>query len=195
MARVTKKGIFCLEGDWWNDFNRTATVKPIIKMIGAGDGINVPYLYRDVATVEEFRHYLRVWAQRKYAKYPILYLAFHGHSGGLSINRRTKIELDEIATLLEDKCAGRIIHFGSCETLLLDARHIKRFLKRTGAVAATGFRKQIDWLSSAAFDLLLFSAMQDNTLSVRGAHAIERNIRKRAPQMAREHAFRIVIRD
>src|SRR5512147_1436861 len=113
------KGIFCLEGDWWNRLERASTVEPILGLLHRWDPYFVPYIHRDVATRTEFEHYVRLWAQRRYAKYPVLYLAFHGEESEILLGDRRKpqnrVSLDELGELLAGKCEGRIIYFGSCD--------------------------------------------------------------------------------
>ena len=45
---------------------------------------------------------------------------------------------------------------------------------RTGAVTVCGYRGFVDWLGSAAFDLLALGGFQENALTVSGAHAMQR---------------------
>ena len=81
-----KKGIFCLETDsWWGVADRT-TMEPMLKVLESAAVWKVPYIHRDVATREEFEHYLRQWRQKKLSTdYPVLYLGFHGAREKLSV--------------------------------------------------------------------------------------------------------------
>ena len=55
---------------------------------------------------------------------------------------------------------GRILHFGSCSTLATDHEdEIKQFLKQTKIKAVCGYRNDVDWLESAAFEVLLIDAL------------------------------------
>lgn len=196
-SRSRKRGIFCLEGDWWNDLNRSSTVKPVLKLLCQTDP-GISFVHRDVGTLEEFKHYLGKWVQKGRSQYPVLYLAFHGDKGVICVGdqRRPKsrMKLDDLAALLEDKCNGRIIHLGSCGTLDCDARHIQRFLQTTGASAVTGFSGDIGWLKSSAFEALLFDIILDGSLTISGARRIENEVYREIPQLAKDLSFRIVIR-
>jgi len=195
MPQKRPKGVFCLEGDWWNDLNRSSTVKPVLKLAGQGEH-PVPYVHRDVATEEELTHYLKVWTQKRYARFPMLYLAFHGEAGAIFLGsggvRAPTLDLDWFSERLHGKCKGRIIHFGSCETLSVDARHVKRFLRETEAVAVTGYREPVDWLKSAAFELLLFNAIQKKTFTKRGAQAISDIMDREVRALVKETGFRMI---
>jgi len=192
-------GIFCLEGDWWNDFNRSSTVKPILKLLREGVGLNVPYVHRDVATRAEFEHYCQRWTQAQMHNHPILYLAFHGEAGVLFVGDRRKKEsvvtLDELASVFGEQLTGRMIHFGSCATVATDRRNIQRFLRNTGALAVTGFRQSVDWLHSAVFDALLFEALLREPMTSRGLMRVHRRMKDEHPAMCRALDFRMEIRD
>jgi len=191
-------GIFCLEDDWWRDFNRTSTVGPILSLISQGMQTDVPHVHRDVGTVEELEYYLKRWSQAGSAQYGILYLAFHGRPGSIIVgDRRLKdaeVTLDDLADMLGEGLTDRIVHFGSCETMGVDKRHIRRFLRRTGLVAAAGFKSEVDWLTSAVFDVLLFEAMLRHSLTPRGARAIRARMWDEYRGLCNRLDFRMIVR-
>jgi hypothetical protein len=121
--------------------------------LGSADGVVVPTVYRDVATVEEFEFYCKRWRQKGNRRHPILYLAFHGAPGCIFVGDRrrkdTTVTLDDLAALLGPGLKGRLLHLASCETLYTDRRNIQRFLRDTGAVAVSGYKLSVDWLESA----------------------------------------------
>jgi hypothetical protein len=51
------------------------------------------------------------------------------------------------------------VYFGSCLTLKRDAQALQRFARLTGARAVVGYRREVDWLSSAAFEVLLLERL------------------------------------
>ncbi len=197
MSRQRMKGIFCLEGDWWNDLNRSSTVKPGLELLCQADK-NVTFVHRDVGTVAELYHYLDKWSQRGRSNFPILYLAFHGDSEGLRVGdgrrRDGKVTLDTLAERLSGRCNGKLIHFGACGTLDLDERHIQRFLRTTGATAATGFRSDIFWLKSTVFEVLLFEVALRGAFTRTGARGISSRIKGELAGLAGELGFRMIIR-
>lgn len=182
------KGVFCLEGMWSPDLRDTSSVRPILELLRVR--CEIDYIYRDCATQGEFELYLKKWVQRTYDAFPILYLASHGVEFGIDLGQHT-CDLDEIAGILGDRCENRIVMFACCAAVGTDKRHLIRFLKRTGALAVCGYRTDVDWLKSIAFELLLLAEMQDNEFSGRGIGAIQAN----AVQIARgfrELDFRMV---
>lgn len=199
MVRPHSRGIFCLEGDWWNDLNHSSTVKPVLKLLSGSADQPIPFVHRDVGTVQEMRYYLAKWANRGMSKYPLLYLAFHGTNGTLHVGDRRRsgsdVDLQTLAEWLDGRLKGRIVHFGSCETLGADRRHIQRFLRRTGATAATGFRESIDWLKSSAFEVLMFDVMLRRPFTVASAQRIKQDLWREIPGLARQLEFRMEIRD
>ncbi len=168
------KGIFCLEGLWDNDLRKPSTVRPILELLRVN--CELDYIYRDCATKEELEYYLKKWTQMKYKAYPILYLASHGEEFVVCVGQST-CDLDYIAGILKGKCRNRIAIFASCSTLNTDERNLKRFLQQTDALAIFGYKNDVAWLKSTAFELLMLSEMQDNEFSGRGITAIKDKLR------------------
>ena len=194
---MTAKGIFCLEGEWWGRLDRPSTVEPILKLLRRWKPYYVPYVHRDVATREEFEHYIAKWTQRAASKFPILYLAFHGDRSTLYIgDRRMKknhVSLGELSGMLEGKCEKKVIFFGSCETLDLHGSSINAFIRKTGALAVLGYREQVDWLDSTAFELVALGAFQLHAMTRQGVRASQRRILRSAPALAKRLKFRMVV--
>ena len=198
MIRKRKRGVFCIEGDWWNDFNRTSTVKPILDLLSqAGDG-SVPVVHRDAGTFEELKFYCEKWVQGNTARYPILYLAFHGRENCIFVGDQRKTEsvvtLDKLADILGPEAFGRVVHFGSCSTLNTDRRNIQRFLKRTGIVAVTGFKEEVDWLYSAVFDVILLDILTRRAMNRKGMGAARQRLENEHGSMCKKLDFRMEIR-
>ncbi len=195
--RLTSKGIFCLEGDWWGKIHKSSTVEPILELLKEWDPYFVNYVRRDVATRSEFEYYVGKWSQKQFASYPILYLAFHGSQSEVSIGDKrvaeNRVSIAELSELLEGKCHGRMIYFGSCNTLDLHGHSINAFLRRTDAIAVCGYRRDVEWLEATAFELIVFSAMQIHAMTRQGAAAMERRIYRHAPELARKLRFHMVI--
>ena len=196
--RAIPKGIFCLEGDWWGKLHKGSSVEPILELLHQWDPYYVPYVRRDVATRSEFEYYVSRWAQKSMAAYPILYLAFHGESSELTIGDRrvaqNRVSVAELGDMLEGRCHGRMIYFGSCDTLDLHGNSINAFLRKTGATAVCGYRRDVEWLEATAFELVVMSAMQIHSMTRQGAAAMRRRIDHRAGVLARALRFHMVIR-
>lgn len=193
-------GIFCLEGDWKNDFNRTSSVKPVLKLLAQAQNRPIPFVHRDVGTREELEYYCRRWTRKGSAHYPVLYLAFHGAAGGIYVGdrrlkTRSKVTLDDLAEILGPKLNRRVIHLGSCSTMNTSRRHIQQFLQKTGANAISGFKNEVDWLLSSVFEVLLFSELLRHNLTLPGVRRVDESLRREYGALCRKLDFRMVIRE
>ena len=195
MARTTTKGIFCLEGDWDTDLRKRPTVGPVLTLLEDSHSPPVRFVRRDIGTRAEFEYYLKKWSQRRYARYPILYLAFHGNPGVLHLGDpgSEPVDLDWLEERLMGRCKGRVIHFGSCGTMATHGLRLRRFLNRTGALAVCGYKTDVNWMRSTAFELILLSGFQMNAFTRSGMQAVNRRVRREAANLARGLDFRMVV--
>jgi len=184
------KGIYCLEGIWDEDLREKSSVRPILDLLLSNQGID--HIYHACATKEEVEFFVGKWTQRKYHKYPILYLAFHGEKNILLLGNKKTYSLDDLADLLYGKCGNSIIIFGSCSTLAIRKNYLKKFLDKTGALAIGGYQKDVEWLPSVAFEMLILSQMQDNEYSKRGISSLEKKVNTLARKFRDELQFRMV---
>jgi hypothetical protein len=195
---MVQPGIFCIEtADWWGNYE-TSSVKAILELLGHGVDPKPNFVHRSAATREELRHHLGRW--RRTRRFPILWLAFHGAPGRIHLadvgRRRTPtVTLDDMSEMMGRRCRGRLVHFGACSTLNIDKRHISRFLRTTGVMAATGFRKDLDWLTSSAGELLIMATLLRYRLTLDGVRRMDRALRREAPHLQRQLAFRMVVRE
>ena len=179
---------FCLEGMWDNNLKHQSTIEPVLKLLENRKIIK--YIHKDCATKPEMNFYLKKWGSKMYSDFPILYLAFHGTENLIAL-QDGDYKLDELSELLRDKCIGRIVIFGSCSTLNIDKRYIKKFVEITGALAVFGYKTNIDWIKSTVNDLLIIEALQDNEFSLRGIDSIVVKI-KNVPKKFKELELRLV---
>lgn len=189
------KGISCIEGIWnEHDLHNKLSVLPMLELLKRGEYCD--YIYHDCATNDELYFFLKQWKLKKYIKkYPILYFAFHGNKNCIMMAKGKKATLEQIAETLEDSCKGTVIFFASCDTLDIDKRLVLKFLNATGAVAAIGYKSEVDWIKSTAFEMILFDAVQDFTASKKGMYAVEKRISENYGQLKRDLDFRMVIND
>jgi hypothetical protein len=194
-ARIKKKGIYCIEGLWDHGYIQDqSTVLPILDLLEKRDYCN--YIYHDCATKSELEYFLDKWKDKTInEKYPILYLAFHGDPGYIFLTHEDKYSFTELANFLGDKCKGKIIYFGSCSTLNIDKRRINSFFKKTGAIATIGYKKDIDWIQSAACDLFVFEALQSDKLDTTGVKKIHKKIISDYGNLHKILKLRFVIND
>jgi len=197
MSTKSPRGVFCLETDWFGNLKKPTTVQPILEFLQKLDGFEVPHIYRSVGTRVEFEFYVDKWAQKTHEDYPILYLAFHGEEGKILVGdkrrRDSRVTLEELSERLKGKCKHRIILFGSCSTMNTERKRLQAFLKRTGALAVFGYKSDVDWFSSAMFEVQLLATMQQFPLNRRGIRKMEEKIRAALPQLSKELTFRMEI--
>ena len=154
------------------------------------DNSSIPYFYKDFAVWDELEFYLKKWVQKKYAKYPILYLSTHGNSFEI-YDGRYRYSLDQLGDILENQCDNRMVMISSCSTMAADKRLLKGFLAKTRCLGVCGYRNDVNILQAAAFELLLIAEMQDNEFSGRGIEAIQ-NKAEAIARNFRELDFRMV---
>lgn len=197
---MAKRGVFCLEGDWLGDLKKPHTVEPMLALLRSAETYRVPYIHRNVATLGEFEHYVDRWAQIKHADYPVLYLAFHGVPGAVHLGAKatdcSRVDLDWFEERLAGRCKGRIIYFGSCLTMNVGAKRLREFLERTGALAACGYREEVYWMRSTAFELLFLAELQYvSRWSRRGVAELAGKLRRMCRGLHDELRFRIAMRE
>jgi hypothetical protein len=155
MPRKLQPGVFCIEGPWSPRLTDRKSVKPLLELLE--DVGRVGWVHRQVTVWEALEQVTEQWCQKQYSKFPFGYFAFHGSPGMIHFGR-DRVSLEELGDLLAGSCAGKIIHFGSCKTLQVPKKRIDDFQRQTRARAVTGFRRDVDWIESAAFELLLIDA-------------------------------------
>lgn len=190
------RGIFCLETDW----EGVARAPSIFSVLGIlrSSPLRIPSIHRHVATQDSFHHYLEKWVQVQHGRYPILYLALHGVEGEVQFGdlrrRDNHVTFDELEEVLKGRCRGRVLHFSSCKTLVVSEPRVQRFLKATGAVAVSGYRRDIDWIRSAIFDLALLAGLQQNAFTAPGLRAVRTRLLRRHGGEAKSLQFRMIVR-
>lgn len=188
------KGIYCIEGLWESDIKNKATVLPMLELLEKRDICK--FIYHDCATREELEFYLGKWKRKSVIeKYPILYLTFHGKPGSILISPREEYTLKQLGEFLYEKCYGKIIYFGSCSTLNLNKREVKNFLFNINAIAAIGYKTDVEWIKATACDLLVFDALQRDKLDTRGIAKINKMIKTEYGNLHRSLELSIVIND
>ncbi len=193
------KGIFCLETDQWFRQKDRATVEPALHLLERyGD---VPYEHRDVGTESEFVFFLDRYFRRGYKTHPILYLGFHGwkaegkeRDAFVEIGDGTRITLAQLEEWIDGRARGRLIYFGACGVMDSHGNRLNRFVRNTQAVAVCGYREEVDWLESAAFDALALGALQESGFTKSSIQKFDREIDATAPGLYRRLGFRTVVK-
>ena len=188
-----RKGIFCLEGQWGGVKDKT-TVEPVLRLLETMSGYNASYRHYDVGTREEFDFYLRKWRGASFNDFPILYLSFHGTQGEISVGegRDNSLSLEDLAERLDRGCKGRVVHLGSCGTVGVHGSRLNRFLRQTGALAVCGYTSQVEWLESAAFDVIVLGRLQKASfLRTSSLRRFDDELKKTATGLYKHLGFRM----
>jgi hypothetical protein len=123
----------------------------------------VKAIHRDVGTTEEAGRYLGKYAQKRYDDYRVLYLAAHGDKEALGWSSRNFMALDDLGSILgtipEDR--SYYLYLGSC-LAMFSKPQVERLVLASGARAVIGYRRDVEWLESAAFELMLLPRLANH---------------------------------
>jgi hypothetical protein len=171
------KHIFCIEGEWQPDLRRKDSIENALKFLENGSVKKIGHIHRHCSTVEEFNSRLSEYFKRRYQKYNIFYICFHGLPNSIKINHKIHLGLDEIADFCEGKLKDKMVHFGSCETMNIDKSQITAFLEKTGALCVSGFKKEVPFIPATMLDMLFFEMSQYYKQLPALENAMKRNYR------------------
>lgn len=177
---LLKRNIACLESLWDNRTDNRLSVIPMLEIISKN--WNVKFSHLICNTEEELRYDLHLLCKRNYG---ILYLAFHGSPGNIHLHG-DNISLSDLAKMMDCKFKDWIIHFGSCSTLR-KRREVFEFVEKTKVKLVTGFTRQVYWIESTAFELMLF----ENFLHFKNPKIACRNLLEKHPSFAEATGFKI----
>ena len=193
------KGIFCLETDQWYGQKNRASVEPTLHLLERYQ--RTPFQHRDVATAGEFKFFLDKYFQPGYKNYPILYLGFHGwgseddNDAYVEIGDGSRVTLEQLEQWINGRCNGRIVHFGSCGVMGSHGNRLNRFVRKTQALAVCGYREEVDWVQSAAFEMLLLGSLQDAAFIKTSIKRFDRELKEVAPGLYGGLGFRLVVKN
>lgn len=156
-AKSHKKNIACLESLWDGNIESRLSVVPLLELVSKVDD-DVRFAYLSCNTEPEFKHNLTKF--RKKRGYGILYLACHGRPGEIVLDD-SSIDIEELAEILKDGFTNWVVHFGSCATIDVERARLSRFIAATQVSMVLGYKTDVDWIDSAALDLLLFDQLQE----------------------------------
>lgn len=179
-------GVFCLEGEWAPDLRERASVLPVLELLERLGEIRA--IHRDVATLPELKHYLRKWAQPRYKDFYVLYLSTHGDKGMLQWSRGNETTLNDLAEMLGRSAERCYVYLGSCLTLF-NEKEARAFVEKTGVEAVLGYRKQVDWLEGAAFEVILLAWLANH---YGRPETLFKQLMERHGQLARLYKFAMV---
>jgi hypothetical protein len=191
--RNKPNGVFCLEGFWYGDHRDLISVIPVLELVSKHS--HMPFLHHRCNTRAEFEYSINRWKTKSFCqKYPILYLGFHGEPGFIKVGKES-VTLDDLGNLLGDSCSRSIIHFGSCSTLNLNKTKVQKFMDQTEVLAVMGYKREVDWLPSASFEILLLDLLQNNLFDSTGIKCFKKAIRSECKRQVKELDFRLMINE
>lgn len=155
MSRPNLTRVFCLEAPWSDRLTDRSSVRPLLDLLESRGEIR--YAHRTASSVDEFLRSLRQWTQARYERFGFGYLATHGERGTVRVGQAL-VPLETLKDELRGRLAGRVLYFGSCETMRISLDQAQEFRRVTRARAVCGYTTEIDWVEAAAFELnLLYS--------------------------------------
>lgn len=78
--------------------------------------------------------------------------------GGIHLGGET-LALEQLAELMSDRCDDTIVYFGSCATTWVSESRLEDFRRQVGAAYVAGYRKEVDWVTAAAFEFIFLQAL------------------------------------
>jgi hypothetical protein len=182
-----RRSIFSIEeAMWWEELEDRFSMLPVLEMLQRVERIDA-FVHFTAATRGEFGYLMDKLADR--ADYRLIYLAFHGDTQALQIGRQADAEdlqLGKLAELLGRR-PGAVIYLAGCTTVPPKPNKLTRsFLSQTQAAAPCGYCERIDWVPSAAFDLMAL----DNFAYYISAKRAQDNLREVAGPLGRNLGFR-----
>lgn len=154
-SRHRSKNIACVESLWNSDIENRLSVVPILELVSKVNGVR--YTYLTCNTREELGYNLGKLKRKR--GYGILYLSFHGKPGEVVLDG-TSVDLETLAALMARGFAGWVVHFGTCATIDIPRKRMRKFMKATGVALVMGYGTDVNWVASAALDLILFDCLQ-----------------------------------
>ena len=153
-----RKNVAALESLWYEDIENRVNVKPILEIISRMH--ENKYIHLTCSTKDEFIHNLRLIKQK--SDYGILYLAFHGRPGEIILADESLITLEALSQLMGKRFSNWIVHFGACGTINVEDIRLNDFFQSTEIRMISGYtNNKVDWIESAAMDLLYFQKAQE----------------------------------
>ena len=154
--------LFCLETEWTqskHDLKDKSTVLSLLTFLDDAIG-DFSYVFRQVATLDDFEFYIRHLEYPSYDSYDVVYLCFHGEPGVIQFADRSEYSLNDFAIKHKSIFDGRTVIFDCCSTLKLNDDKVLDFKKLTGAKTVIGYRKKVDFIKSFVFEFWLLNALK-----------------------------------
>ncbi|WP_151087756.1 DUF6642 family protein [Hymenobacter baengnokdamensis] len=184
-----KKNIVCIEGRWERDLTKLNSVAAGLQLLYENKVV-AKQCCKQSHSAATTLSLLVEFTQKKYASFSIIYLSFHGSPNIIGFAKEA-VTLEELQEKLANKLHGKILHFGSCQTLNVNKRVLTKFLKVTGARAISGFTKDIPFIESTLLDLLYFERCQYR----KEMNHVEHDMSSHYSQLCKRLGFRLVTQE
>ncbi len=152
-------GVFCVESYWSDALTDESSVRGLLDCLAGARQLKTAH--RVVHSRDGLLGRLQQWSSPRSRSFGVCYLAFHGAPGALYAGD-DEVTLDDLAVALEGRCAGRRLHVGACSAGAKEA-DLRELRRVTGAQWVSAYTKDVDWIESAALDLLLLDWLADET--------------------------------
>ena len=150
-----KKNIACL-GTAMYSTDQNLNIQPTLELLSKNCAID--YLQLTCHTKNELKFNLD--ALRTKNEYQIIYFAFRGSKGAITLEDGSIIELTELTDLMVSGFKDKIIRLGGKMTMDIPEKSANEFMRRTNVSVLMGNVKNAEWDESVALDTLLFSWLQ-----------------------------------
>ncbi|MBO4772875.1 MAG: hypothetical protein J5595_10100 [Bacteroidales bacterium] len=152
--------IFCLETEWdksVQNLKKKSAAESLLKFLE--NTIEVPHIFRQVATSQDFEFYINRLNHNTYSAYDMIYLCFHGEKKEIMFANGVNINICTFGSKHPNIFLNRNVHFGSCSSLRMKENEIREFKQNTNARMITGYTRDVDFMKSFVFELWLLNAI------------------------------------
>ncbi|EDM44960.1 hypothetical protein SCB49_02529 [unidentified eubacterium SCB49] len=150
--------IFAIEGEWETKLDKELTIKSTLTLLQ--EVCDIDSIFRKTNTVESLLSYLDISRNASYKKYGTVVIASHGTKNDLELSSNEIITIEELGEHCKDYFENKIVHFSSCGVMENDKK-IKYFKNITKAKSVSGFTKNVNFLESSVFDILLLQKLYE----------------------------------
>ena len=145
-------GIFCVESYWSDALTDDSSVRGLLQSLEGARQLKTAH--RVVHSRDALLKRLQQWSSPRGRSFGVCYLAFHGAPGTVYAGD-DRVTLEDLAGALHGRCAGRRLHIGACSTGAVNEADLRELRRLTGAQWISAYTKKVDWIESAALDLIL----------------------------------------
>lgn len=153
--------IFCLETEWVQSIHSLKSRPSALSLLDflQNSDKRISFLFRNVATKEDFNFYIDHLYYDSYSSYDTVYLCFHGSKSSISFANGEDINIMDFARENQGIFEGKNVHFGCCSTLNIGEDEAKDFKRLTKARMITGYKKDVPFIESFVFELWLLNVL------------------------------------